>query len=155
MTYDYVSMPQSENWLEDLPTRYRDGRDGFDIRIAPGPGRRRGALRHGGRPGQRLAHHPGGDTGVPRLARTPRRAHTRPETLERFEARRAHFHVVEVDNSHLTMISHPQQVTDLIEEAARERPDAEHRDRHAIRRPVQVNVAGTLTSPFVTGDAKM
>ena len=34
MTYDYAAMPQAENWLEDLPARYRDGHNGFDIRIA-------------------------------------------------------------------------------------------------------------------------
>jgi hypothetical protein len=34
MTYDYVRMPRGEHWLEQLPARYRDGHNGFDIRIA-------------------------------------------------------------------------------------------------------------------------
>jgi pimeloyl-ACP methyl ester carboxylesterase len=38
--------------------------------------------------------------------------------LERFEARRAGAHTVEVNSSHAAMISHPHQVADLIEEAA-------------------------------------
>ncbi|MET8627865.1 alpha/beta hydrolase [Kitasatospora sp. NPDC004669] len=41
-----------------------------------------------------------------------------PPALERFEARRAHSHTVEVDSSHFAMVSHPEQVTDLIEDAA-------------------------------------
>jgi pimeloyl-ACP methyl ester carboxylesterase len=39
--------------------------------------------------------------------------------LERFEARRAGSHTVEVDGSHVVMISHPRAVTALIETAAR------------------------------------
>jgi pimeloyl-ACP methyl ester carboxylesterase len=38
--------------------------------------------------------------------------------LERFEAQRAHSHTVEVDSSHVAMVSHPVQVTDLIEDAS-------------------------------------
>ncbi|WP_046084697.1 alpha/beta hydrolase [Streptomyces antioxidans] len=37
---------------------------------------------------------------------------------ERFEAKRAHSHTVEIDSSHVAMIAHPQAVTDLIVKAA-------------------------------------
>nr|WP_306663515.1 hypothetical protein [Streptomyces sabulosicollis] len=37
---------------------------------------------------------------------------------ERFEARRAHAHTVEINSSHVAMIAHPQAVTDLIVKAA-------------------------------------
>lgn len=38
--------------------------------------------------------------------------------LERFEARRAGSHTVEIDSSHVAMISHPDAVTDLVLQAA-------------------------------------
>ncbi|MEJ8633879.1 alpha/beta hydrolase [Streptomyces sp. MS2.AVA.5] len=38
--------------------------------------------------------------------------------LERFEAERAGSHTVEIDSSHVAMISHPDTVTDLIRDAA-------------------------------------
>ncbi len=38
--------------------------------------------------------------------------------LERFEARRAGSHTVEIDSSHAAMISHPDAVTDLVLQAA-------------------------------------
>ena len=38
--------------------------------------------------------------------------------LERFEAKRAQAHTVEVNSSHVAMISHPYVVTHLIEDAA-------------------------------------
>lgn len=38
--------------------------------------------------------------------------------LERFEAKRAHSHTVEVNASHVALLSHPDVVTDLIREAA-------------------------------------
>lgn len=38
--------------------------------------------------------------------------------LERFEARRAHAQTVEVDASHVALVSHPDAVTDLIRQAA-------------------------------------
>jgi pimeloyl-ACP methyl ester carboxylesterase len=44
--------------------------------------------------------------------------------LERFEAKRAGSHTVEVNSSHVAMISHPQVVTDLILDAARSRASA-------------------------------
>ncbi|MGW7491483.1 alpha/beta fold hydrolase [Streptomyces sp. NPDC054786] len=44
--------------------------------------------------------------------------------LERFEARRAGAHTVEVDSSHVAMISHPGAVTDLILDAATARSAA-------------------------------
>ncbi|GAA0921273.1 alpha/beta fold hydrolase [Streptomyces rhizosphaericus] len=37
---------------------------------------------------------------------------------ERFEAKRAHSHTVEINSSHVAMIAHPQAVTDLIIKAA-------------------------------------
>ncbi|GDY51527.1 hypothetical protein SVIO_021500 [Streptomyces violaceusniger] len=37
---------------------------------------------------------------------------------ERFEAKRAHAHTVEINSSHVAMIAHPQAVTDLIVKAA-------------------------------------
>lgn len=39
--------------------------------------------------------------------------------LERFEAKRAGSHTVEIDSSHSVMISHPDAITDLIRDAAR------------------------------------
>jgi pimeloyl-ACP methyl ester carboxylesterase len=39
--------------------------------------------------------------------------------LERFEYQRAHSHVSEVDASHVPMISHPDLVARLIQDAAR------------------------------------
>jgi pimeloyl-ACP methyl ester carboxylesterase len=39
--------------------------------------------------------------------------------VERFEARRAASHVIEIDSSHVGMISHPGAITDLILDAAR------------------------------------
>lgn len=38
--------------------------------------------------------------------------------LERFEAQRAHAQTVEVDSSHVALVSHPDAVTDLIRQAA-------------------------------------
>ncbi|ASQ98874.1 alpha/beta hydrolase [Streptomyces sp. 11-1-2] len=37
---------------------------------------------------------------------------------ERFQAKRAHSHTVEINSSHVAMIAHPQEVTDLIIKAA-------------------------------------
>ncbi|MFD6274694.1 alpha/beta fold hydrolase [Streptomyces sp. NPDC060209] len=39
--------------------------------------------------------------------------------LERFQAKRADSHTVEIDSSHSVMISHPDAVTDVIRDAAR------------------------------------
>ncbi|MDV9170650.1 hypothetical protein R6V09_10950 [Streptomyces sp. W16] len=39
--------------------------------------------------------------------------------LERFEARRARSHTVEINSSHVALISHPGTVTHLVEDAAR------------------------------------
>lgn len=38
--------------------------------------------------------------------------------LERFQAKRAGSHTVEIDASHVVMISHPDAITDLIRDAA-------------------------------------
>ncbi|WP_280408853.1 HEAT repeat domain-containing protein [Nocardia brasiliensis] len=34
MSYEYARMPQGDNWLDDLPARYRHGHNGFDLRLA-------------------------------------------------------------------------------------------------------------------------
>ncbi|MFE7215566.1 alpha/beta fold hydrolase [Streptomyces sp. NPDC001698] len=50
--------------------------------------------------------------------------------LERFEARRARSHTVEIDSSHVAMISHPDAVTDLVLQAAAA-ADSAHTSRAA------------------------
>ncbi|MCX4784878.1 MULTISPECIES: alpha/beta fold hydrolase [unclassified Streptomyces] len=45
--------------------------------------------------------------------------------LERFEAKRAKSHTIEVDSSHAAMISHPDVVADLIRQAAGDRTPAD------------------------------
>ncbi|MER7162754.1 alpha/beta hydrolase, partial [Streptomyces lydicus] len=47
-----------------------------------------------------------------------------PPALERFEARRAGSHTIEIDSSHVGMISHPDAITDLIRAAARAKSPA-------------------------------
>ncbi|MEY9835651.1 STAS domain-containing protein [Streptacidiphilus sp. EB103A] len=42
--------------------------------------------------------------------------------VERFEAQRAHSHTIEINSSHVAMISHPGTVTRLIEDAATTAP---------------------------------
>ncbi|MFJ7073279.1 alpha/beta fold hydrolase [Streptomyces sp. NPDC098781] len=42
--------------------------------------------------------------------------------LERFQAKRAGSHTVEIDSSHSVMLSHPDAITDLIRDAARAHP---------------------------------
>ncbi|WP_328404683.1 alpha/beta hydrolase [Streptomyces sp. NBC_00390] len=49
---------------------------------------------------------------------------TIPPDLERFGAKRAGSHTVEVNSSHVAMLSHPDAVTDLIRQAAAGRPPA-------------------------------
>jgi len=44
--------------------------------------------------------------------------HAIPPAVERFMAHRMGAHTVEIDSSHVAMISHPNVVTDLIETAA-------------------------------------
>ncbi|MGS2647641.1 alpha/beta fold hydrolase [Streptosporangium sp. LJ11] len=41
-----------------------------------------------------------------------------PAALQRFEAKRAHSHTVEIDSNHVSPLSHPDAVTDLILDAA-------------------------------------
>ncbi|MFJ5216932.1 alpha/beta fold hydrolase [Streptomyces sp. NPDC088354] len=55
---------------------------------------------------------------VPSWALVATEDHAINPALERYEARRAGSHTVEVDSSHVAMISHPDAVTRLIREAA-------------------------------------
>ncbi|MFF4477187.1 alpha/beta fold hydrolase [Streptomyces sp. NPDC001520] len=74
---------------------------------------------------------------------------------ERFQAKRAHSHTVEINSSHVAMIAHPQEVTDLIIKAAtatgsaRPSPAAEPSDSRAREesRPADTSAA------WVTGGA--
>ncbi|MFC9437692.1 HEAT repeat domain-containing protein [Nocardia sp. NPDC057030] len=34
MSFEYARMPKGDNWLDELPAGYRDGQNGFDLRIA-------------------------------------------------------------------------------------------------------------------------
>ena len=45
--------------------------------------------------------------------------HTIPPATELFMAKRAHAHTIEINSSHVAMISHPDAVTDLILAAVR------------------------------------
>ncbi|MFF1682928.1 hypothetical protein ACFVYG_43710 [Streptomyces sp. NPDC058256] len=42
--------------------------------------------------------------------------------MERFKARRAHSHTIEINSSHVAMISHPGTATHLIEDATTTAP---------------------------------
>jgi pimeloyl-ACP methyl ester carboxylesterase len=55
---------------------------------------------------------------IPSWALVARQDEALGAPLERFEARRAHSHTVEINSSHVAMISHPGTVTHLIEDAA-------------------------------------
>ena len=33
MTFEYANMPQGDDWIEKIPPRYVDGKEGFDLRI--------------------------------------------------------------------------------------------------------------------------
>ncbi|MFG2371205.1 esterase/lipase family protein [Streptomyces sp. NPDC048504] len=55
---------------------------------------------------------------IPSWALVARQDEALGAPLERFEARRAHSHTVEINSSHVALISHPGTVTHLIEDAA-------------------------------------
>ncbi|MET8329939.1 alpha/beta hydrolase [Streptomyces sp. NPDC005181] len=55
---------------------------------------------------------------IPSWALVSTRDKAIPPALERFEAKRAHAHTVEIDASHVALLSHPDAVTDLIRRAA-------------------------------------
>ncbi|MFF1845713.1 alpha/beta fold hydrolase [Streptomyces sp. NPDC058217] len=55
---------------------------------------------------------------IPSWALVSTRDKAIPPALERFEAQRAHAQTVEVDASHVALVSHPDAVTDLIRQAA-------------------------------------
>ena len=50
--------------------------------------------------------------------------HTTAPELQRFVAARMHAHTIEIAGSHLSIVSHAREVTDLIETAARQSTDA-------------------------------
>jgi pimeloyl-ACP methyl ester carboxylesterase len=55
---------------------------------------------------------------IPSWALVARQDEALGAPVERFEARRAHSHTIEINSSHVAMISHPGTVTHLIEDAA-------------------------------------
>ncbi|MFF4732950.1 hypothetical protein ACFY3M_48540 [Streptomyces mirabilis] len=55
---------------------------------------------------------------IPSWALVARQDETLGTPVERFEARRAHSHTIEINSSHVAMISRPGAVTRLIEDAA-------------------------------------
>ncbi|MEV0034680.1 alpha/beta hydrolase [Streptomyces sp. NPDC050804] len=61
---------------------------------------------------------------IPSWAMVSRQDRAVSPELERFEARRARSHTVEIDAPHLVMLTHPKAVTDLILDAARSRSRA-------------------------------
>lgn len=61
---------------------------------------------------------------IPSWAAVATRDKALPPALERFEARRAGSHTIEIDSSHVGMISHPDAITDLIRAAARAKSSA-------------------------------
>ncbi|MFF4233637.1 alpha/beta fold hydrolase [Streptomyces sp. NPDC001820] len=74
--------------------------------------------------------------------------------LERFEAERARSHTVEVDSSHVAMITHPDAVTDLIvEEAtgAQTPAKANLADRSSSRTRALVAGGGIAVAAVLTG----
>jgi hypothetical protein len=56
---------------------------------------------------------------IPTWALIAKQDKTLGADLERFEAQRAHAHTLEINSSHVAMISHPDTVTRLIQTAAR------------------------------------
>ncbi|MFF3754541.1 alpha/beta fold hydrolase [Streptomyces sp. NPDC002018] len=66
-----------------------------------------------------------------------------PPELERFEARRARSHTVEINAPHLVMLTHPKAVRSLILDAAR--------SRATTREPARTLAASDSTGPAVTG----
>jgi pimeloyl-ACP methyl ester carboxylesterase len=63
------------------------------------------------------AHDPAWKT-IPSWFLVARNDHTIPPDAERFMAKRAGSHVVEIDSSHVAMISKPDAAADLIRAAA-------------------------------------
>jgi pimeloyl-ACP methyl ester carboxylesterase len=51
---------------------------------------------------------------IPSWYMVAREDHAIPPATERFMAKRAHSHTVEINSSHVAMISHPEAVTELI-----------------------------------------
>ncbi|WP_066947246.1 alpha/beta fold hydrolase [Streptomyces lushanensis] len=69
---------------------------------------------------------------VPSWALVSRQDRAVPPELERFEARRARSHTLEIDSPHLAMLAHPKAVTDLILDAAGSRSSTRERARTAL-----------------------
>ncbi|MGW7575859.1 alpha/beta fold hydrolase [Streptomyces sp. NPDC054765] len=73
--------------------------------------------------------------------------------LERFEARRAGAHTVEVNSSHVAMISHPGEVTALILDAATARPAGKPALAATGTKPLVFMGLGTLAGLAVVAGA--
>jgi hypothetical protein len=56
---------------------------------------------------------------VTRASKRERRDRTTPPKLERFLARRMKAKTIELDSGHLSLVTHPRQITELILRAAR------------------------------------
>lgn len=69
---------------------------------------------------------------IPSWALVSRQDRAIPPELQRFEARRARSHTVEIDSPHAAMLAHPKAVTDLILDAAGSRSSIRERTRTAL-----------------------
>ncbi|HEY5837168.1 alpha/beta fold hydrolase [Streptomyces sp.] len=119
--------------LRPAPFTNADGTDGYDLTIDPAqfqdvfaadlPDSQTRVMAAAQRPVSAAAF---GDTAtaaawrtIPSWALIAKQDNTLGAQLERFEAERAGSHTVEIDSSHVAMMSHPGAVTRLIEDAAR------------------------------------